>query len=89
MKSRNPHKHRFFRPLLIEGLHRREQQYVPDCRAVSEEHYHAVDAYAYAASGRHTVFESEAEVLVYHHGFVVTLAALLRLLNESAGQWGR
>ena len=40
--------------LLVQGFHRREQQNVPDARAVCKEHYETVDAVTDAARRGHT-----------------------------------
>ena len=40
--------------LLVDGLHRREQQYIPDCWRVCQKHYQTVDSVANAASWWHT-----------------------------------
>ena len=74
----------FFRILLVEGLHCREQQHVAYGGAVGKQHHKAVYSQAYAACGGHAVLQSGAEGLVYHHGLVVALGALHGLLYEAA-----
>jgi hypothetical protein len=68
--------------LLFHRLHGRKEDDVPDARRVGKQHNQPVDTDADAARRWHAVFERGAEVLVDHHGLVVALGALLRLLDE-------
>ena len=51
LQIRKPNK---IKGLAIQRTHCREQQYIPDARAVGEEHDEAVDTVADAACGGHT-----------------------------------
>ena len=67
----------------FKGFHSGEQQHVTYRRRIRKEHYHAVDADAESACGRHTVFECGAEILVVGLGFFVTFGFGKHLLLET------
>ena len=70
--------------IFFQGLHRGEQNDLPDGVAVGKQHDTAVDADAQTARGRHTVLQGGKEVLVHHAGFVISLIPQLHLLLEAA-----
>jgi len=53
------------------GAHEGEEDYVADGAGAGEEHGEAVDADAFAGSGREAVAEGADVVFVHLHGFVV------------------
>ena len=73
----------FFRILLVEGLHCREQDDVADGIRAAQHHAAPVDAEAQTAGGRHTVLQRHDEVLVHHVGLLVAVGTLLRLGLEA------
>ena len=68
---------------LVLGLHRREQDNLPNRIGAGEEHDGAVDAHAHAARGGHAVFQRGEEILIQHLRLVVAPLALLDLLHEA------
>ena len=70
--------------LIIQRLHRREQQNIPYRLVIRQQHYQAVDAVADASGGGHTDFEGVDEVFVYRVCFLVAEAAKLLLSFETA-----
>lgn len=69
--------------VLVDGLHRREEQHLLDVVAVGQEHGETIDTESPSSSGRKTVLESDAEVLVKTLGLLVSLGLVLGLLHES------
>ena len=69
----------FFRILLVEGLHRREQQNIADGGRIGQQHHQAINAKAQTAGGRHAVFQRGHKIIV-HFG----ADRLVMLLTDSA-----
>lgn len=60
-----------------------ESQHLLDAVVVGDKHDHAVDTHTPSSSGRETVLQAGAEVLVDELGLVVALVLLARLLLEA------
>jgi len=68
---------------LLDGLHCREEDDIPDGACAGEEHDTAVDADAESARGRHAVLEGVDEIVVHHARLVIALGPQLHLLEEA------
>lgn len=68
--------------LLISGLHGWEQQNLLNVVLVGQEHCKTIDSQTKTSSWWQSVLEGGDEGIIHHHGFVITLAAVLGLIHE-------
>ena len=69
--------------LLVQGLHRREEQNISNACTVRQEHDETVDAVADAARRRHTELQRVEEILIGMVCFVVACFSRSVLCSES------
>ena len=83
----------FFGYLVVQGLHRREEEDIADGGAVGKQHDQAVDAEAQAARGGHAVFQrgdvSRSPLWALQSGSLRLALGDLAAQSAPSGRWGR